>query len=700
MVVEPRHPLSHGMDGFTPAFVWKEGSCDLFGSSCSSGGLYPIHPVSYPMFDGHTPDVVWTNGMCLIFGEGCTGGGALHILPWTDAFEWWPLEEWISDTWSWTDNFWCDGSCGFLDVIVFPFKLIAFVLFAVVCGVGTVFEVIFCVLAKAVLLIAGVLGFLACIILVAICVVVWVVVMVADVLFMVIAALVFALELIVWAVVGLLGLIIWMLVMFASLVWWVIIAITWAVELVVSLIIWVLGVILWPVELVVMTMVAEFAYMCAWVNSMIVTFAAQPTECCTDRESSVYWISSLVVGLCACIGGVVLRGKGKADMIFVGAAAPVSMYCFSFWLSCVVQDRPQEAAFSVVICVSGIAGVLGFGYGRAKVAVQWWDQSACVVAWVMSVLLLIIGSVQISTVYTYDASWFADRSTNCSASDHTWYAGWCAFPVVATCIVGLSSVLWRAWSSRPSTAPPALAAGLLGVAGAVPTACVSRPASPSRSPAGGGDARAMAEHLFTTTWAKTSIYTFASILHVEEIHNPFLQKKYEAYKAQLPDDDINQAGGMRSTVTDMRSVLNQHGVSLIGNEVLVFHGCSEAACHSISQQGFLRKYWKTATGSWQRFGPGFYFALDASKSHEYPLSEMQAKRKGTHTRKMLLCKVARGRVLKTHTNMDGLQGAAPAGYDSIHGYASQGNLNYDEFVVFHEEAILPYAIVTYRYNRL
>ena len=391
-------------------------------------------------------------------------------------------------------------------------------------------------------------------------------------------------------------------------------------------------------------------------------------------------------------------------MIFVGTAAPISMYCFSFWLSCVVQDRPQEAAFSVVICVSGIAGVLGFGYGRAKVTVQWWDQAACVVAWIMSVLMLIIGSVQISAVYTYDASWFADGSTNCSASDHTGYAGWFALPVVAACIAGLALLLWRAWSTRPSAAPPALAAALLGVAGAVPapTVGVSRPASPSRSPAaGGGGARAMAEHLFATTWAKTTAYTFASIVHVEEIHSPHLQRMYEAYKAQRPGDDVNRTGGMRSTVTDMRSVLNQHGVSLVGNEVLAFHGCSEAACHSISQQGFLRQYWKSAAGNWQRFGPGFYFALDASKSHEYPLREMQAKPKGTHTRKMLLCKVARGRVLKTHANMDGLQGAAPIGYDSIHGYAGgHGNLNYDEFVVFREEAILPYAIVTYRYNKL
>jgi hypothetical protein len=38
------------------------------------------------------------------------------------------------------------------------------------------------------------------------------------------------------------------------------------------------------------------------------------------------------------------------------------------------------------------------------------------------------------------------------------------------------------------------------------------------------------------------------------------------------------------------------------------------------------------------------------------------------------------------------------GYNSLHGYAGT-RLNYDEFVVYEEEAILPYALVTDEFRK-
>jgi hypothetical protein len=65
---------------------------------------------------------------------------------------------------------------------------------------------------------------------------------------------------------------------------------------------------------------------------------------------------------------------------------------------------------------------------------------------------------------------------------------------------------------------------------------------------------------------------------------------------------------------------------------------------------------------------------------------------------MLLCKVAKGNVLQTRENMDKLTGSAPAGYHSVHGIAmADGPLNYDELVVFDQDAVLPYAVVTYEF---
>merc|ERR1711939_588862 len=151
------------------------------------------------------------------------------------------------------------------------------------------------------------------------------------------------------------------------------------------------------------------------------------------------------------------------------------------------------------------------------------------------------------------------------------------------------------------------------------------------------------------------------VVSVQPVDNPRLNARYEHYKASI------SVGGI-----------------VDGNETQLFHGCDEAAMdthnpESIVQAGFLKKHWKYSAGDWQRFGPGFYFALQASKSHDYPLDTMRRLPRGRHTRKMLLCKVARGKVYKTAKNMDTLQGAAPAGHDSVYGQAQSGGaLNYDE----------------------
>ncbi len=197
----------------------------------------------------------------------------------------------------------------------------------------------------------------------------------------------------------------------------------------------------------------------------------------------------------------------------------------------------------------------------------------------------------------------------------------------------------------------------------------------------------LAQSLLMNTWVKKEAYELKDVIKVHEISNPRLQDKYNDYKnsispPQKPDGVAN------------------------GNELQVFHGCTEGAMDihnpdSIVQTGFLKKYWKTSAGDWQRFGPGFYFGQQASKSHEYPLPEMRALRYGAHKRSMLLCKVARGRAFRTQENMDTLQGRAPEGYDSVHGDAREaGDLNYDEIVVYHEAAVLPFAIVEYTFNKV
>jgi hypothetical protein len=223
----------------------------------------------------------------------------------------------------------------------------------------------------------------------------------------------------------------------------------------------------------------------------------------------------------------------------------------------------------------------------------------------------------------------------------------------------------------------------------VPPAPAPAPAPPPgpASPAGGAaltklprpagtQAWTNADALLEGTWAKTDDYRFTRLVEVLEISAPALQIRYDAYKAAMPPEIVN------------------------GNEKLLFHGCANGVIDSIAEKGLLKSFQTSAAGSWQRYGPGFYFALQSSKSHEYPIAQMHALLPGRHFRTMLLMKVARGKELKTDVNMDQLTGA-PEGYHCVHGMAKpDGPLNYDEIVVYEEAAILPYAIVTYEFEKL
>ena len=112
------------------------------------------------------------------------------------------------------------------------------------------------------------------------------------------------------------------------------------------------------------------------------------------------------------------------------------------------------------------------------------------------------------------------------------------------------------------------------------------------------------------------------VRQVLEISSPKLQLRYEAYKDAMPPDVVN------------------------GNEQLVFHGCANAAIDSIAATGFLRSFQTSAAGAWQRFGPGFYYALQASKSHEYPIAEMQVGRRRRRRRRgNTQTEICRGRFL-------------------------------------------------------
>ena len=122
---------------------------------------------------------------------------------------------------------------------------------------------------------------------------------------------------------------------------------------------------------------------------------------------------------------------------------------------------------------------------------------------------------------------------------------------------------------------PTVVEGSGATGGAAPTVYVIR--------GPGSEIWTHADSLLQNTWMKHGVYKLMQMTEVQEIQNTPMRDRYEAYKA-----------GMREGVVN-------------GNEMLVFHGCGADAIESIAEKGFLKSFQNTA--AWQRFGPGFYFAL-------------------------------------------------------------------------------------------
>jgi hypothetical protein len=125
--------------------------------------------------------------------------------------------------------------------------------------------------------------------------------------------------------------------------------------------------------------------------------------------------------------------------------------------------------------------------------------------------------------------------------------------------------------------------------------------------------------------------------------------------------------------------------------------CSRSDCSicSICQNGFaLRTAGTTAraTAFGLRFGKGLYFSSVSGKSHDYA-GESEKVERGRKYRAMLLCNVVVGRAFKTKEGV--LEPPFPRpGYDSTIGEVGP-NLNYDEVVVYKEEAAIPAYLITY-----
>ncbi|KZT01037.1 ADP-ribosylation [Laetiporus sulphureus 93-53] len=118
--------------------------------------------------------------------------------------------------------------------------------------------------------------------------------------------------------------------------------------------------------------------------------------------------------------------------------------------------------------------------------------------------------------------------------------------------------------------------------------------------------------------------------------------------------------------------------------------CSIGGCSlcSIIRSSFslAQAYKRTNFG---RFGHGIYTSATSSKSNDYV-----AEHGGSPYRAVLLSDVVLGKTIKLTTGNTSLR-EPPRGYDSVVGEPG-GDLNYDESIVYKNEAIRPLFLVIYR----
>lgn len=121
--------------------------------------------------------------------------------------------------------------------------------------------------------------------------------------------------------------------------------------------------------------------------------------------------------------------------------------------------------------------------------------------------------------------------------------------------------------------------------------------------------------------------------------------------------------------------------------------CKRGDCGicGVSREGFQHVHVRER---WQRYGRGFYFAPNSSKSNDYCSKPDDAKLMA-----MLLCQVAPGKEHTSRKNMSDLK-KPPKGCDSVHGKSKsllfKSVLNYDEIVVFNGDAVCPRYVLLYK----
>jgi len=163
-----------------------------------------------------------------------------------------------------------------------------------------------------------------------------------------------------------------------------------------------------------------------------------------------------------------------------------------------------------------------------------------------------------------------------------------------------------------------------------------------------------------------------------------LRDQFEQYKLKLErKTDIDGGNTKRRWHGTVRAC--NLGDDDAQDELCADTQCS--LCHIIQSSFQVAKFGQRT--NFGRFGEGIYTSATSSKANDYvaSLSSMT-------TRAMLLNYVVMGKAIKMTANQPNLK-EPPTGYDSVVGEPG-GDLNYDESIVYDNDAIRPIFLVIYK----
>ncbi|CAM9699673.1 unnamed protein product [Scytosiphon promiscuus] len=176
------------------------------------------------------------------------------------------------------------------------------------------------------------------------------------------------------------------------------------------------------------------------------------------------------------------------------------------------------------------------------------------------------------------------------------------------------------------------------------------------------------------------------------------------FKIQVPNDVHEKHKAYAATMTNPRRRFHGTSCSDACRFFVDLRGgpCGVPHCNvcSICTHGFKLKgsVGRTAqrTNVNLRYGEGLYFSSVSGKANDYAAASEKEGARGKKWRCMFVANVSVGKAFKTIKGTLPNYLCPPQGYDSVVGEVG-GDLNYDEVVVYNEDAALPTYLISYSF---